>query len=81
MKRAANTLSLTERSSSLYIQRWETQALWYAVIPESDILKSVTLIKILTFAFVIIGTIAAMLIGLYTAGRLLKLPGNFQVIP
>lgn len=31
MKRAANTLSLTERSSSLYIPRWETRALWYAV--------------------------------------------------
>ena len=48
------------------------------VIPESDILKSVTLIKILTFAFVIIGTIAAMLIGLYTAGGIVKATREFS---
>lgn len=62
----------------VYSKVGDTGAMVCCVIPESDILKSVTLIKILTFAFVIIGTIAAMLIGLYTAGGIVKATREFS---
>ena len=62
----------------VYSKVGDTGTMVCCVIPESDILTSVTAIKVLTFAFVIVGTIVALLIGLYTAGGIAKATGEFS---
>lgn len=62
----------------VYSKVGDTGTIVCCVIPQSDILKSVSTIKFMTFGFVIIGIVVALLIGLYMAGGIAKATSQFS---